>query len=195
MTVPSQSTPTTRFSGGTALRLLGAVIAVGFLLWLAFGSRPVDRHFIKAEAKGALAVDPESVDAVRIDIPGRPEQRFTFDGKQWRDAVQDRDLDPAASQRLSVAVKIMKTSNPIREMGPDEIGETPLSDFGLDPPRLSIALAAGGTDRLQVDLGNVNPQSLLRYARIDKSSSVLIYSGFVGEEWEAVAGLAAPVQR
>lgn len=172
-----------------------ALVAFSFLLWFAVaGTRPEDKHLIKPEGTGLLTVAPETIREVIVRT-AHGEQRFTRLEGVWRDEARAQVLDAAASKRLDVAVKIMKTSPPVREMTAEEIGRSPLSEFGLDAPRVVVMLRDSSENRLRLELGKTNPQNLLRYARINGTASVYLYSGFVGEEWEAVAGIAAPVQR
>ena len=182
-------------TGRSRIWFVAALGAFAFLSWLTLGgSRPVMRQLIKTETKGMLSVAPETIDHVVI-ASSAGERRYSRSSGGWRDDIRKRQLDAADAHRLEIAVKILRTSPPVRAMTPAEVGSAPLSDFGLDPPKAVVTLYDHSTERMRLDLGKSNPQSMLRYARVNGTPGVLIYSGFVGEEWETVAGLAPPVVR
>ncbi len=182
-------------SARTVFWRVAPVGALLFLCWLALdGGRPEYRHLIRTESKGLLSVAPEAIDRVVVTLPGA-ELRFARRGGGWLEEGRNVALEPEASHRLDVAVKIMRTSPPIRELTAAELGAGNAAEFGLNPPRAVVSLREGTSERMRLALGKPNPQSMLRYARVNDSSSVYVYSGFIGEEWEAVAGLAPPVKR
>lgn len=176
---------------GSARRYLwwaAAAGAMGYLLIMAsFGTRPPDKQLVKFEAKGLLAIAPESVHSVAVRI-GQQQVSLERDGQGgWKNAGTGAPLGKEAARQLDLAVKIMHTSNPIRELTAAELQGTPLSDFGLERPHLSITLSDERGEVLAFTLGTANPQNLLQYLQVKGSSSVHLMSGFIGSEWDKVA--------
>jgi hypothetical protein len=96
-------------------------------------------------------------------------------------------IEPRLSAALDRAVKFMHTANPVRVLKAEDIAATGRAEFGLDRPRLSITLEDPSGVVLQADFGDANTDGLLRYMRLRDRDDLYLMSGFVGEEWEAVA--------
>ncbi|MCW5620325.1 MAG: DUF4340 domain-containing protein [Burkholderiales bacterium] len=172
----------------------GAILAAATLVFMAtFGTRPQSGQLIKFEAKGLLVVGPESIREVSLrDRDG--EIRFQRNAIGiWSLVGAGQPVAEDLGKQLDLAVRIMHTSAPLREMSAAEYAGTMLADFGLDPPRLSVALSDGSSVVLGFDLGNQNPQDLLRYLRVHGRDSVYLMSGFIGTEWEKI--VPPPAQR
>jgi hypothetical protein len=92
----------------------------------------------------------------------------------------------AAGRRFSMAVQMMHTSAPVREMGAAELDGVETAPFGLDPPLFSAALyAEGDAPVLAVRFGARNADEFLQYMRVAGDPRLYLMSRFVGEEWTA----------
>jgi hypothetical protein len=160
--------------------------AAGALLYLAAmvvsGAMPVQRQLARFEAKGVMTLSPERIRHVELS---RGTQRLALDRtgeKQW--ATADRADLGAVGARISMAVQMMHTSGPVREIDAAELEGVDAAPFGLDPPLLSAALYEGGEGPvLTVHFGARNPDDFLQYMRVEGDPRLYLMSRFVGEEW------------
>lgn len=167
-----------------ALCYLGAM-AVG-------GAMPVQRQLVRFEAKGVLKVAPEQVSRVELR---RGAQRLTLVRRGETDwAAPDGTGIGAAGNRVSTAVRIMRNSEPVREIEAAELAGADAAPFGLDPPQLSVTLFGEEAQPiLTARFGEYNPEGFLQYMRLDGDARLYLMSRFVGGEWrEAMAAAAAP---
>ena len=164
-----------------------AAVALGFLiLMVVTGALPGQRQLVKFEAKGVMQLEPERISAVALRA-GERSALFvrTPDGGWARDG--GTPLDPELAKRLSLAVQFMHTSGPVRELAPAEYQGTDPREFGLDQPRLSIALFEGARPVIAAHFGGRNPDDFLQYVTVEGRRELFLLSRFVGTEWEAVA--------
>jgi hypothetical protein len=164
-----------------------AALALGYLtVMVVMGALPQSKQLIVYEAHGVLDMAPETVSRVTLTAKGQSAV-FVRQGDGWVRERNAAPLDDALARTLDRAVKFMHTSNPVREFKAEEIGETPLADFGLAEPSLSIALEKGGSVVLEADFGNLNSDGLLQYMMTRGQGTVYMMSSFVGKEWSKVA--------
>jgi hypothetical protein len=103
------------------------------------------------------------------------------------------DAVPAAvAEKVSLAVQYMHTANPVRAVTGSEIREFAPGEFGLERPRISVALFAGEERVLLARFGSRNPEDMLQYMTIDGRDDLYLMSRFVGQEWEATAEALQP---
>jgi len=170
---------------------IGAVMALGYLLVMAAsGGLQHSKMLVEYEANGVLEMAPEAVNRATVTIKGRSAAFTRKDGGWVRDDGAQAVNAPLA-KTLDRAVKFMHTSNPVREFKAEEIADTPLADFGLENPQLSVALESGGNLVLAAEFGTFNNDGLLQYMRTG-SGTVYMMSSFVGKEWETAAKAAMP---
>jgi len=175
------------------LRPLLATLALVYLVAMAVsGAMPVQRQLVRFEPKGVLKMAPERIARVEVS---RGTQRLTLlrsGDRQWR-LVDGTDIGPAGS-RVSMAVQMMHTSGPVREIEAAELVSVDTTPFGLDPPLFAATLYnEGGEPVLTVRFGARNPEEYLQYMRLDGDARLYLMSRFVGEEWEqALREVAGP---
>ena len=163
-----------------------ATAALGYLVVMVWsGAQPVHRQIVPFEAKGVLTTPPEQIRRVELS---RGEERLTAvrtGNKTWA-TPEGRDIAAEASRRISMAVQMLHTSGPARELAPEELAGVDIAAFELDPPRLVARLYEGGAKPiLTVRFGGHNPDGFLQYMRVDGDQRIYLLSRFVGEEWAA----------
>ena len=172
------------------LRALLAMLALAYLVAMVVsGAMPVQRQLVRFEPKGVLKMAPERIARVEIS---RGTQHLTLlrtGDRQWTTA-DGIDIGPAGS-RVSMAVQMMNTSGPVREMAGAELVGVDTTPFGLDPPQLAATLYNGaGEPVLAVRFGARNPEEYLQYMRLDGDARLYLMSRFVGEEWNQAMSAA-----
>ncbi len=167
-----------------------ALVAVGFIaamVW--FGREPESTWLVKFEAGGVLAVTPDRISRVELAAGGR-RLVFVRASSGWTAEPGAAPAPPPLVARLENSLKFMHRSAPIRVIGRDEYQGTPLTEYGLDPPRYTVALFEGGRPVLEAGFGAPNPQTVLQYMRLRGHDEVHLMSRFVGQEWERVLDAA-----
>jgi hypothetical protein len=172
------------------LRSLLATVALAYLVAMVVsGAMPVQRQLVRFEPKGVLKMAPERIARVEMS---RGTQRLTLlrtGDRQWT-TVDGTDIGPAGS-RVSMAVQMMNTSGPVREMAGVELVGVDTTPFGLDPPLLAATLYnEAGEPVLSVRFGARNPEEYLQYMRLDGDARLYLMSRFVGEEWSQAMSAA-----
>jgi hypothetical protein len=174
-------------------RLAGMLVAAASLLYLGAmvvtGAAPVQRQLVKFEAKGVLRLPPERIGRVEIR---RTDQQVILvrTGETSWSTADGRDIGSEAGKRVSMAVQMMHTSGPVREIGAGELAGVDRTPFGLDPPTIAARLyGEGGGPLLSARFGARNPDDFLQYMELEGDTRLFLMSRFVGEEWaEAMKG-------
>ena len=78
---------------------------------------------------------------------------------------------------------------------PEEVADTGPAEFGLDPPRLSIALEDARGAVLEADFGAHNTDGLLQYMRLRDRAELYLMSGFVGGNGRPSSGAGRTTRR
>jgi hypothetical protein len=169
---------------------LVAAVALGYLVTMVVsGAQPVQRQLVRFEAKGVLKTPPERVRRIELS---RGAERITLvrRGEKTWVTLEGAEVNAEAGKRISMAVQMMHTSSPVREIPPEELADVDAAAFELDPPRIMAKLYEGDADPvLTVRFGGRNPDEFLQYMRIDGDLHLYLVSRFVGEEWmEALNG-------
>lgn len=146
------------------------------------GAMPERRQLVKFEAKGVLQSAPEAIDRVQISQGGRSAIFVRSGDKAWRQEG-GAPVSEAGSARLSMAVQMMHTSGPVREIAPADLAGVDTGPFGLKPPQIGAVLYRGSAPVLSVRFGNRNPEGFLQYMAVEGQPQLYLMSGFVGEEW------------
>jgi hypothetical protein len=163
-----------------ALRRAGwpaaAALAAAVLLALALNGERPDTGFAAFEPGGGLLgpAPPNEVRAVTLDA-GAHRLRLEPGEDGWREDV-------------ARALKLLSDSAPERLLAPAEAAERPLAEFGLDPPKLTLAVERAGAPPFVVHFGDANPLGLARYARVEGRPGLALVPGYVAESWERLAG-------
>ena len=170
-----------------------ATVALGYLTVMAvMGAMPVQRQLIRAEIKGVLKLPPEQIRRVELE---RGTERFSVvrSGELHWTRSDGTPLDPEASKRISMAIQMLHRSGPVREIAGDEIKGIDNAPFGLDTPRVVVALYAGAEKPvLTARFGGQNPEDFLQYMRLEGDARLYLMSRFIGAEWLAAITAAAP---
>ena len=172
------------------MRRLGPAIvlvaAVGvFVAMLVSGRTRPMQSLVAFQAAGLMAEGPEQIDRVEVAGEGRRATLTRGPGGRWARAAGPLLAD-AISTRLDVSLKFMHAAAPVRVMPPAEYQVTALGEYGLAPPRYTVALHAGGRPVIAASFGAVNPQGLFQYVRVDGRDALYLLPVFVGREWEQV---------
>jgi hypothetical protein len=150
---------------------------------------PVQRQLVRFEPKGVLKMAPERIARVEMSRGTQRLMLLRTGDRQWT-TVDGTDVGPAGS-RVSMAVQMMNTSGPVREMAGVELVGVDTTPFGLDPPQLSATLYnEAGEPVLTVRFGARNPEEYLQYMRLDGDARLYLISRFVGEEWSQAMSAA-----
>ena len=151
---------------------------------------PVQRQLVRFEPKGVLRITPERIARVEISRGTQHLVLRRSGDRQWSTA-EGNDIGPAGS-RVSMAVQVMHTAGPVREMAESELAGVDTAPFGLDPPQLAATLYdESGAPVLAVRFGARNPEGYLQYMRLDGDARLYLMSLFVGEEWSQAINAAA----
>jgi hypothetical protein len=168
-------------------RLAGMLAAAASLLYLGTmvvtGAAPVQRQLVRFEAKGVLRLPPERIGRVEIQ---RADQQITLvrTGETSWSTADGLDIGSDAGKRVSMAVQMMHTSGPVREIGGGELAGIDRAPFGLDPPTIAARLYDdSGAAVLAARFGARNPDDFLQYMQLDGDARLFLMSRFVGEEW------------
>ena len=70
-----------------------------------------------------------------------------------------------------------------------EISAANLAEFGLDEPRVRVAVDTGSAPPFVIAFGGANALASARYARIAGHDEVVLLPAFVAEAWERLAGV------
>lgn len=169
-----------------------ACLAVAYLgAMVVTGAVPEFRHRVKFEAKGVMTVPPERVDRVEIGRDGGRVVLTRTDNGGWS-GEDGAALSANLASKVSLAVQYMHTSGPVRVMAADEIQGVAPAEFGLERPRISVALFVGPERVLLAEFGARNPEDMLQYMRLAGHDGMYLMSRFVGQEWDASIEAVGP---
>jgi hypothetical protein len=159
------------------------LLALAYLAaMLITGAMPEQRQLVKFQAKGVMQSAPETIDRVEI-TQGERKATFVRTGdKTWK-REGGAAVSAAAGERLSMAVQMMNTSGPVREIPGEELKGVDTKPFGLAPPQLAAVLYRSSAPVLSVRFGNRNPEGFMQYMAVAGQQQLYLMSGFVGEEW------------
>jgi hypothetical protein len=161
-----------------------AAAALGYLAVMAVtGAMPVQRQFVSFEAKGVLKLPPERIRRVEIDR-GKERLLLVRTGEKSWATPEGVDIGSEPGGRVSMAVQMMHTSGPSREMTRGELEGADPAAFELDPPRILARLYDGeGRLVLTARFGGANGDGFFQYMQLDGDSRLYLMSRFVGAEW------------
>ena len=168
-----------------------ALLAVAFLGAMALSGRTrTMQNLVAFEAAGLMRETPDRIDRVEIAAEAR-RSTFVRAAGAWRTGGADSELGAAVASHLETSLKFMHVTAPIRTLARGEYDAT-LGEYGLDPPRYTVALWAGSQPVLTAGFGAANPQGLFQYVRVGGRDALYLLPVFVGREWERVLAAMAP---
>jgi hypothetical protein len=128
-----------------------------------------------------------SVDAVEL-VAGDQQWRFerTADDA-WR-LTGGRSV-AGFDANVPVALRLLHNSAPERMLTQGEVAASGAAQFGLETPRLRIAVHSKSGEIFVISFGSANALGSVRYAQIEGKEDVALLPAFVAEAWERVAGL------
>lgn len=163
---------------------IGAALAAGFIVVLAFhGSRP-EPGLARFEAAGVLSdCQLRQVVAVQVRAAAwRREYRRDAEGG-WRLEFSDEAVAADVAEQIELGLKLLHNSAPQRT----DLDNAQLDEFGLQPPRVTVVVAAANGASRTIEFGGANPLGLERYARIDGKRDIMLLPSFVAGAWEPLA--------
>ena len=170
-----------------------ALVAVAFLAAMALSGRTrTMQNLVAFEAAGLMRETPDGIDRVEIAGDAR-RSTFVRASGAWRTGSgADTPLGVDVAAHLEASLKFMHVTAPIRTLARGEY-DAALGEYGLDPPRYTVALRAKSQPVLTAGFGATNPQGLFQYVRVEGRDSLYLLPVFVGREWERVlAAMNAP---
>ncbi len=171
-------------AGSRLIAPLLAAAALAYLVIMAVsGTAPVQRQLVHFEAKGVLKMLPDRVSRVEISRGAERIVLVRRSDESWAtpDGVA---VGAETAKHISMAVQMMHTSGPVRDIPAEELRDADTSAFGLDPPQIAAKLYEGsGNPILSVRFGEHNPEDFLQYMRVEGDSRLYLMSRFVGAEW------------
>ena len=174
-------------------QLAGPIVAAAALGYLAAmvvtGAMPTQRQFVAFEAKGVLKIAPERIRRVDIERGAERLVLVRTGEKTWA-TPEGTDIGADAGGHVSMAVQMMHTSGPSREIASGELVGIDAAAFELDPPRIVARLYDGkGRVIVTARFGGANADGFFQYMRLEGDDRLYLMSRFVGAEWaEAMGG-------
>jgi hypothetical protein len=156
--------------------LAAAVAAFVFLAVLAFHGQRPEPGLKEFEVAGVMAAtEPRLIREVLV-ADQRGERRLSRGTPEWQ----------AADDAIERGLRFLHVTAPERVMSEDEVAAVPPSDFGLDPPLVSVALRGEAGPVLAIAFGRPTPLGFARYARVAGRPGIVILPAYVAEAWEQV---------
>jgi hypothetical protein len=163
-----------------------AALAAIFLTTIAFVGerpRPGSEPF---KPRGLLSDWPiEEVTSVKISR-GSEERLFTRDpGGPWRSSEGEVGAELAAE--IETGLRLLHNSASERDLSDDELRGRPLSEFGLETPKLVLTARTSAGAGAIIAFGEVNPLGLTQYVRMDGRPEINMLPSYVAKTWDQAA--------
>jgi hypothetical protein len=167
----------------SSLGIMAACLMAGLLGVIAVGGRwPVDAPRTHVEAAGILSLGPERVSRVEFSSG---EQRAIFSRnsrEEW--LFNDAPTELAIAGHIDTAIRLLRNSVPRRVLAASEYSPGQLAEYGLDPPRFTLAVAEAGGNTTRLGFGEATPAQNAQYVRIVGRPELYLLPRDVGEEWQ-----------
>ncbi len=164
-----------------------AVVALAYLATMVVsGALPRQEQLIRFEARGVMQVPPEAITRVELRR-GASAITLRRGGDGAWSGGDGRLLAPEAARHITMAVQMMNTSAPVKEVAESELQGMDRTPFGLDAPQVEAALYRGNAQVVKVRFGAINPEGYLQYMALAGSADLFLMSRFVGAEWAQAA--------
>jgi hypothetical protein len=151
------------------------------------GHWPVDAPRTHLETKGVLAIPIAKVALVEI-VAGGQHTRLRRQSGGW--LLNDAPAAAGVAEHIAAALRILAVSAPSRVLAAGDYSAGQLAAFGLDPPRLEVAVAAAAGSAEQIGFGETTPAQNAHYVRVAGHPELYLLPRVVGEEWQLVRDMA-----
>jgi hypothetical protein len=166
-----------------------ALLAAGTIFTLATHGRRPESGLARFEPAGVMVeIQPERVREVEV-ASGAQRWRFARAAEDRWTALDATQPPADWASRIDAGLRFLSVSAPQRVMRREEYAGTPLSEFGLAPPRFVVRVQTSDTAPVVIEFGSSNPQGLAQYARVAGRTELFLLPRFVGEQWEKATGL------
>lgn len=163
-----------KFRNTVQLGALLVLLILGYFLW---GFLNQKQEQGAQEAKKIFSFAPEDIRKVTVHrLDEGPTVGVRAEDGTWSIAEPNPSIKPNVALWERLAAQTARLMNE-RSLGPDA---TDLESYGLDVPRLTIGVAAGGQD-YTLRFGYLDPTQTLRYARLDEGPVFLVDKSAVFE--------------
>jgi Domain of unknown function (DUF4340) len=176
-------------SAPVAALLTAGPLVILFVALLVSGHSPELHSLVRFTPKGLIAMAPS--DCVRIEIrAGR--EGLTLRRKEggWALDGGPDAISPELGSHLDAGLRFMHVSEPVRQLGADELTDTSFSAFGLDPPTSVVLLTAADGTIATINFGTLNPAATSQYVRLAGAATVYLMPRYVGTEWQVAGDMA-----
>lgn len=167
----------------SSLGIMAACLMAGLLGVIAVSGRwPVDAPRTHVEAGGILSLAPERI--LRVEFfSGKQRATFSRNSREgW--LLNDAPTEPAVAGHIDTAIRLLTISAPRRVLAASEYSPDQLAEYGLDPPRFSLAIAESGGNTTRLGFGEATPAQNAQYVRIVGRTELYLLPRDVGEEWQ-----------
>ncbi len=188
-----------RLSPANGVGVAAACLMAGLIGAIAVSGRwPVDAPRAHVEAGGILPLAVERV--ARVEIAQGDERLVLSRGAGGDWLVNDAPAGPAVANHIAAALRLLAVSPPRRTLAAGEYSADELAQYGLEPPRLTVAVAAVAGSEARIAFGEATPAQNAQYVRILGRPELYLLPRDVGGEWRLArdmamrpAGLLLPV--
>jgi hypothetical protein len=178
-----------RLSIGNLGAAAAACLMAGLIGAIALTGRwPVDAPRTHLETGGILPLPVERVARVEIVADGQHIRLGRGSDGGW--LVNDAPASPMVGDHIAAALRILAVSAPRRVLAAGDYSAAQLAAFGLDPPRLEVAVAAADGRAAPIVFGEATPAENAQYVRIVGRPELYLLPRIAGEEWRLVRDMA-----
>ena len=168
---------------------MAACLMAGLIAAIALtGHWPVDQPRTHLETGGILSIPVERVARVEIVAGGQRTSLRRQSGGGW--LVNDAPAPAVVAEHIAAALRILAVTAPQRVLAAADYSAGQLAAFGLDPPRMEVALTESGGDAAQIGIGEETPAENAQYVRIVGRPELYLLPRTVGGEWRLVRDMA-----
>ncbi len=162
---------------------LAAIASLIYLsVMIAAGRLPPRGHLIVPQRIGIVADTPSDIVTVTVQAD---QHKCTFRrNDQWMDSDSHVVLTSKHRLALEHALKLLHKAAPVRTIPPEQLVHSELAQFGLKPPRLSIALENTHGEIVTIDFGATTIDGNQQYAQRSDRSAIYVVSGFLASSWQ-----------
>jgi hypothetical protein len=170
---------------------LAAPLAAGILIVLLAaitlsGHWPQLRQLVPFAAKGIVALEPSAIAQVEIRAAKDAVTLRRESGGWTIDGISEA-VPPELASHIDTGLRLLRVSEPMREIAASELDAASFGAYGLDPPAGVVALATAAGAVTTINFGVLNPAGTSQYVRLGGAATVYLMPRHVGTEWQ-VAG-------